>query len=255
MKEINEQFTVLAEYYDRLNGADHKAYAEYVSRVFEKYGSGEESLLLDLGCGTGGLTLALAEMGYDMIGADISPEMLSVASEHAYDAEKSILYLLQDMRSFELYGTVDGIVCALDGINYLTEREDVLKCFKLVRNYLNPGALFLFDVNSEYRFKEIFAKRDFFVEDDGVYMGWRNSYSKKTGICDIFLTLFIKSDDGRYVKQEEAQTEKLWLDSELDELIAESGLERVAVFSGFDMREAKEKDEKRYYVVRCPYNK
>ena len=255
MKERNEQFTVLAEYYDRLNGADHKAYAEYVSRVFKKYGSGDESLLLDLGCGTGGLTIALSDMGYDMIGADISSEMLSVASEHAYDAEKSILYLLQDMRSFELYGTVDGIVCALDGINYLTEREDVLKCFKLVRNYLNPGALFLFDVNSEYRFKEIFAKRDFFVEDDGVYMGWRNFYSKKTGICDIFLTLFIKSDDGRYVKREETQTEKLWLDSELDELIAESGLEKVAVFSGFDMKEAKENDEKRYYVVRCPYNK
>lgn len=249
------QFTALAEYYDRLNGADHGAYAEYVRGVFNKFGSGNESLVLDLGCGTGALTLKLAEMGYDMIGADISPEMLSIASERAYDAEKSILYLLQDMRSFELYGTVDGIVCALDGINYLTEREDVVKCFKLVRNYLDPGALFLFDVNSEYRFKEVLAKRDYFLEDEDVYMGWKTVFHPKSGICNFFLTLFVKDGDGRYEKHEEVQTEKLWTDAELDEMLAESGLEKVAVYSGFDMKDATEKDEKRFYVVRCPYNK
>ena len=251
----NEQFTVLAEYYDRLNGADHGAYAKYVQDVFKKHGSGSESLLLDLGCGTGALTLKLAGMGYDMIGADISPEMLMIASERAYDAEKNILYLLQDMRSFELYGTVDGIVCALDGINYLTERDDVIKCFRLVRNYLDPGALFLFDVNSEYRFKEVLDGRDYFLEDGDVYMGWKNSFHPRSGICNFFLTLFAKTESGLYEKHEEVQTEKLWTDAELDEMLAESGLEKVAVYSGFDMKEAKKEDEKRFYVARCPYNK
>ena len=97
--ERNEQFTVLADYYDRLNGADYVKYADYVTEVFKRFGKGDESLILDLGCGTGSLTLELAERGYDMIGADISPEMLSVASERAYDAEKSILFLMQDMRT------------------------------------------------------------------------------------------------------------------------------------------------------------
>ncbi len=249
------QFAVLAQYYDRLNGADYAEYADYVRRVFEKYGTGNESLLLDLGCGTGALTLKLAEMGYDMIGADISPEMLMIASERAYDAEKSILFLNQDMRSFELYGTVDGIVCALDGINYLQSRRDVLDCFKLVRNYLNPGALFMFDVNSEYRFKEVFAKRDFFLEDGGVYMGWRSRFDEKSGECDFLLTIFEKDGDGRYIKREEEQTEKLWTDAELTDIINESGLELIHVFSDFDMKEATDTDEKRFYVVKCPENK
>lgn len=251
----NGQFTALAEYYDRLNGADYKAYAEYVDKVFKRYGSGDNKLVLDLGCGTGSLTLALAELGYDMIGADISPEMLTVAQDRAYDAEKSILFLMQDMRSFELYGTVGGVVCALDGINYLTRREDVIKCFKLVRNYLDPGALFLFDVNSEYRFKEVLAKRDYFLEDEGVCLGWRSEFDEAKGICEFFLSLFILDDDGRYVRRDETQTEKLWTDAELDGIIEESGLIKVAVYSGFDMKEAEEGDEKRFYVVKCPENK
>jgi SAM-dependent methyltransferase len=189
----NSQFTVLAEYYDRLNGADYDAYAQYVKSVFGKYGDGRQELVLDLGCGTGSLTLALARLGYDMIGADISPDMLTVALDRAYDAGKSILYLNQDMRSFELYGTVDGIVCALDGINYLRTRDDVVSCFKLVRNYLNPGALFLFDVNSEYRFKEILAKRDYFLDDGDVYMGWRTFFDENKGECEFDLTLFVQS--------------------------------------------------------------
>ena len=253
--ERNGQFTALAEYYDCLNGADYKAYAEYVDKVFKRYGTGENKLVLDLGCGTGSLTLALAELGYDMIGADISPEMLTVAQDRAYDAEKSILFLMQDMRSFELYGTVGGVVCALDGINYLKKPEDVKKCFKLVRNYLDPGALFLFDVNSEYRFKEILAKRDYFLEDEGVCMGWRSEYDGETGLCDFYLTLFIADGDGRYVRRDETQTEKLWTDEELDGLLSECGLEKLAVYSGFDMKDAKENDEKRFYVVRCPMDK
>ncbi len=252
---MDNQFTVLAEYYDRLNGADYGEYAKFIVQVFEKYGSGNESLLLDLGCGTGSLTLELAEMGYDMIGADISPDMLTVALDRAYDAEKSILYLNQDMRDFELYGTVQGIICSLDGINYLQTADDVKKCFKLVRNYLEPGSLFIFDVNSEYRFKEIFAKQDFFLEDEGVYMGWKNAFDEKNGACEMDLTLFVKNEDGTYDKYEETQTEKLWTDAELDAMLTECGLEILDVFSGFDMRRAEKNDEKRFYVVRCPYNK
>jgi len=190
-----------------------------------------------------------------MIGADISPEMLSIASERAYGAEKSILFLMQDMRDFELYGTVSGAVSALDGINYLTERKDVIKCFKLVRNYLDPGALFLFDVNSEYRFREVLSKRDYFLEDDGVCLGWRSDFDEKTGLCDFYLTVFEQGEDGRYVRRDETQTEKLWTDCEIEDMLAESGLEKDAVFSGFDMKKAEEKDEKRFYVVRCPFNK
>ncbi len=248
-----KQFTALSRVYDELNGADYRAYARYIKKIFSVYGTGGERLLLDLACGTGKLTSELARDGFDMIGADISPDMLSEALAGALDEGLDILYLCQDMRCFELYGTVDAVICALDGVNYLTKREDVLDCFKLVRNYLNPGALFLFDVNSEYRFREVLSRRDYFLEGEGIYLGWRSSFHPKSGLCNFYLTIFKEDRDGRYIKSEEIQTEKLWEDGELAEIIAESGMELVDVFSGFDMKKPDKRSEKRYYVCRCPY--
>ena len=249
------QFTVLSKVYDSLNGADYKGYTDYIKKVFMRYGSGKEKLLLDLACGTGKLTEELAENGFDMIGADISTDMLSQALENASEKGLDILYLCQDMCSFELYGTVDAVVCALDGVNYLTKRDDVVKCFKLVRNYLNPGALFLFDVNSSYRFREVFAQRDYFLEGDGNYLGWKSSFDPESGLCDFFLTLFTEDKDGRYTKSEELQTEKLWEDEELERILKETGMELVDIFSGFDMKRPDERTEKKFYVCRCPFDK
>ncbi len=251
----NKQFTVLAEYYDRFNGADYVGYADYVEKVFKTHGSGRESLLLDLACGTGRLTETLAERGYDMIGADVSEEMLSLAMSRAYEKKLGILYLKQDMRKFELYGTVDAVICSLDGISYLTERQDAKKCFKLIYNYLNPGALFLFDINSVYRFKEVFTKRDFFLEEDGVYLGWKSELDEKNNTCDFNLTFFIENGNGGYVKEEELQRERVWDKKELCDCLNECGLEIVAVYGGFDMHKAEEKDEKWYFVCRCPFDK
>lgn len=251
----NKQFTVLAEYYDLFNGADYSGYADYVERVFKAHGSGNEELLLDLACGTGRLTEELSERGYDMIGADVSEEMLSLAMSRAYEKEQGILYLKQDMRSFELYGTVDAVICSLDGISYLTEISDVKKCFKLIYNYLNPGALFLFDINSVYRFKEILSKRDFFLEEDGVYLGWKSELDEKSGVCEFDLTFFIEDGSGGYVREEELQRERVWEKDGLCELLNECGLETLAVYGGFDMHDAVETDEKWYFVCRCPFDK
>ena len=97
--------------------------------------------------------------------------------------------------------------------------------------------------------------RDYFLEDDGVYMGWKNEYHPKSGICNFFLTLFTENEDGSYSKHSEVQTEKLWTDDQIEQMLAESGLEKLAVYSGFDMKDAKECDDKRFYVVKCPENK
>ena len=252
----NTQFTALAEYYDRLNSADYKAYADYVCEMIKKYGVPEFPLTLELGCGTGSLTFELAERGLDMIGADISTEMLNVAMDRAYDLEKNILFLLQDMRSFELYGTVGTIVCALDGLNYLESEADILKTLKLVRNYLDNGGLFIFDVNTPWKFRNVFAKRDFFTEDgDGeVYLGWRSEWLEDEAACNFLLTLFIKNEDGSYTKREEEQTERMWTAEQLRRCIAEAGLDVVAVHK--DLRQAPAEmcdgEEKWYFVCRKP---
>lgn len=256
MKNSNGQFTVLAEYYDMLNGADFKGYAEFITSEMKKNNLPDACLMLELGCGTGSLTLELAERGYDMIGADISYDMLNVAMCRASEKGKSVLYLLQDMCSFELYGTVGGIVCANDGINYLASDDDVVKCMRLVRNYLDPGGLFIFDVNTPYRFREVFAKHDFFTEDGegNVYMGWKSELDEKNGSCDFYITLFVKKEDGSYEKAEEQQTEYIRDTDRLKKCISDAGLELISVYSDMNMTVSSGADgeEKLYFVCRCP---
>ena len=258
----NSQFTALAEYYDKLNGADYSAYADYIESVVKKYGRPDMPLTLELGCGTGSLTLELASRGYDMIGADISAEMLNVAMDRAYDAEKQILYLLQDMRSFELYGTVGTIVCALDGLNYLESEADVLKTMKLVRNYLEYGGVFIFDVNTPWKFRNVFAKRDFFTEDgEGeVYMGWRSEWREEEALCNFLLTLFIKNEDFCVVEMGmRAQGEIDWL-SYLCEpetaVITGVGTSHIGLLGGkeaiFSAKTEILKHTKKYAVVPLP---
>ena len=111
----------------------------------------EDGILLDLGCGTGNMTELLADAGYDMIGVDLSEEMLNVAMEKRACSGHEILYLAQDMREFELYGTVRAVVCFCDSLNYLLEEEELAQCFRLVNNYLDPGGLFIFDFNTVYK--------------------------------------------------------------------------------------------------------
>lgn len=250
-----KQFTELAEYYDKLNGADFSGYADKLCEVMNGYGIPNSSLVLELGCGTGSLTLELASRGYDMIGADISCEMLNIAMRRAAESGANILYLLQDMRSFELYGTVGAVICANDGMNYLTSEADVLKCMKLVRNYLDPDGLFIFDVNTPWRFREVFAKRDFFFDDGSgeVYMGWRSQFDDESGECDFWLTLFTRNEDGSYTKREEQQREKLWTMSELTKCIEVSGLELLGVYSSLGGAVASENsgEEKWYFVCRA----
>ncbi len=248
------QFTALAEYYDILDGSDMKGYADYIDKTVRSFGVGTSPLMLDLACGTGSLTEELARRGYDMIGVDASCDMLNVASGRS--AESSILYLLQDMRSFELYGTVNTVVCANDGINYLSSEDDVLKCMKQVENYLDPGGLFLFDVNTPWRFREVFAKRDFFSDDGSseVYMGWRSDFCERSGACEFLITLFVKNGDGTYRRLEEHQREQMWTMEQLGRCINTAGLETVAVYGDRNGHAATQAsgEEKWYFVCRKP---
>ena len=170
-----EGYDAIAEIYDRLNREiDYAAWADFIEKNFDRYLLSRPSLVLDLACGTGSMTKELAERGYDMIGVDGSEDMLGVAYERA-EGQK-ILYLLQDMRHFELYGTVGAVTCCLDSLNYLTGKGDLDACLSCVHNYLDPDGIFLFDMNTPYKHQKVLGENVFTFEEEDAACVWRNHY-------------------------------------------------------------------------------
>ena len=195
-------YDLLAPIYDRVNGdIDYSAWADFVEENIKRYNPDMKTeLVLDLGCGTGKMTLELARRGYDMTGVDLSAEMLDIARNSAERAGLSdkMLWLLQDITEFELYGTVELAVSCLDTLNHLTSQKELKKCLSLVHNYLVPDGLFLFDINGKHKFEKIYADNSYIIEEEGTVCIWQNSYNPKTRLCDFYITLFEEGDDGRY---------------------------------------------------------
>jgi Methylase involved in ubiquinone/menaquinone biosynthesis len=246
-----QQYSVLAEYYDRLNAeVDYGAIAEYCDRAVKNYGLSDSKLALDLACGTGSVTLKLAALGYDMIGADCSEEMLAVAAGRSKPDGAQVLWLKQDMRGFELYGTVGLIVCALDSINYLTDVKSLESCFSLAHNYLDPGGLFIFDVNTKYKFENVYAGHDYVLEADGVLCAWRSDYSARTGLCKFNLSIFT-DEGGMWRRRDEVQVERMWSDRKLRAALKVAGFELITVTDGYSNAPATENGERHCYVTRA----
>ncbi|MBQ3528842.1 MAG: class I SAM-dependent methyltransferase [Clostridia bacterium] len=247
-----DSYSALAGGYDILNSeTDYEAWADFIVEIFNKYGKDVESVL-DLGCGTGAMTFALHDRGYDMTGVDLSIDMLSVARDECYDREiDDILWLLQDMRSFELYGTVNAAVCCLDGINHLTGKGDIEKCFKTVHNYLDPDGLFVFDVNTPYKFESFYGNNDYILEDEGVTVCWQNEYDRKKGICSFYLSVFEEEESGLWRRSDETVKERCYSKEELTAALSGAGFEVLGIFGGYDFS-LPEADCQRWHIVsRC----
>lgn len=250
---MGKQYSTLASFYDSLNyGCDYDSLASFCASTIKENEKTPTSLVLDLACGTGKLTFKLREYGYDMTGVDFSENMLSSAQDYARKNKiDDVLFLCQDMREFELYGTVDATVCTLDSINYLTKLSDVEKCFKLVHNYLIPEGVFVFDINTPYRFKEIYGKNDYILENDGALLAWQNDYNEKTKLCKFYLSIFEENRDGTYDRYDEVQTEKCYSKKQITNLLEKSGFELISIYGSLDKNIATDTDEKWYFVARC----
>ena len=189
-----------------------------------------DGLVCDLGSGTGEMTVRLKEKGYDMIGIDNSESMLAIA--RAKDDSTDILYLLQDMREMELYGTVRAIVSVCDSINYITEKEELLGLFKLANNYLEAGGYFIFDLNTIYKYKYELADNTFAEDREDKAFIWDNFFDEESGINEYLLTLFI-GEDGVFKRFQEIHYERAYALKEIAELLNEAGMEFVEAFAGY----------------------
>lgn len=238
-----------AQYYDKLVGdVDYTIWAEYVIEMFARYGH-IPGLIADLGCGTGSFCLEMAQRGYEMIGIDISSEMLGIAGDKALKAGVDILLLNQDMTSFELYGTVDAITCLLDSINYVTRKKELTRLFRLVNNYLNPGGLFIFDINSCYKFENILSNNVFCEVDDELTYIWQNSYDKSKKLCRFDLTFFAQKGE-LYRRFDETHYERCYETEELTEMLYLAGLDVCGVYGAFKFRKPSEKCDRVFFVCR-----
>lgn len=236
--------------YDLFMEVDYSAWADYVEALFDRFGIAPE-LVLDLACGTGGMTLELAERGYSMIGADLSEDMLAVAREKAQECgAEDVLFLCQDMRAFELYGTVGAIVCLCDSMNYLLSEEDLLQVLRLANNYLDPGGLFIFDMNTPYKFEHILADNTFAETAEGAAYIWENEYDAESCINAWNMTFFEEQEDGSYERFEELHQEKGYTQAQIEALIKKSGLKPEAVFDAYTFAPPTEESERLFFIAR-----
>ncbi len=245
-------YDLLAPFYDSINAdIDYKKWADFIEKIFDREMKEKPELVLDLGCGTGRMTLELALRGYDMTGIDYSPEMLDIARNLAENDGHDVLWLCQDMREFELYGTVDAAVCCLDCLNHLTTYDDLKKCLSLVHNYLIPDGIFVFDVNGRFKFENIYADRAYAMEEDGAVCIWQNYYDEDSRLCDFYITLFKEEADGRYERYDDEETERMYTLSEIKSALAETGMEFIGAYSDFDFTDGSDESERIYIAARC----
>ena len=246
-------YDLLAPFYDAINSdINYSEWADFIEKIIAREYNGRPELVLDLGSGTGKMTLELARRGYDMTGVDYSPEMLDVARETAEREGQDVLWLCQDMREFELYGTVGAITCCLDSVNYLTNDGELDKVFALAHNYLDPDGLFLFDINTPHKFENVYGSNTYVYEEEDCgedsFCIWQNFYDKKSKLCDFSLTVFEKDDDGKYSRRDEIQTERCYSREEIESTLKAKGFEVIGFYSDFDFTPAAETNE-RWYIV------
>lgn len=252
-----EAYTGFAQVYDTfMDNVPYEEWVKYLCGLLKEYGV-DNGLVLDLGCGTGTVTELLAAAGYDMIGVDNSEEMLNIAMEKKQNTNFDILYLLQDMREFELYGTVKAVVSICDSLNYITEEEDLKEVFTLVNNYLDTKGIFVFDFNTVYKYKEVMGDCTIAETREECSFIWDNYYYEEEKINEYELTVFVQDKEWKkscgedvYRKFKEVHYQKGYTLKEMKMLLEASGMEFVTAYDAFTKESPHDKSERIYVVAR-----
>lgn len=253
-----EAYTGFAQVYDTfMDNIPYNEWVKYLHDLLKEHGI-FDGLVLELGCGTGNVTRRLKSLGYDMIGLDSSMEMLEIAREKEIltqdTSNKPVLYINQDMREFELYGTVTAIVSICDSMNYITTCEDLLKVFKLVNNYLDPNGVFIFDLNTVFKYERILADNVFAEDRDDASFIWTNYYDEEERINEYDISIFVKiEEDEVFERFREIHHQKAYEMQTIINLINEAGMEFVAIYDAFTHGPPTDESQRVYFVAREKY--
>ncbi len=258
-----EAYQDFAYVYDELmDDTPYGKWCSFIVDAIERYGiskpvrdaedalESERNLVVDLGCGTGTLTELLYERGYDMIGVDNSPAMLNVAMDKKGRHGSEILYLLQDMRELDLYSTVGTMVSVCDSVNYLLEEEELQKLFASVKKYLYPGGIFLFDFNTEYKYREVIGDATIAENREDCSFIWENFYDRKTGINEYDLTVFVRREGELFRRFTETHLQRGYRVEQMRRLVLDAGLSMVEMLDADTGQAVTEVSQRVYMIAR-----
>lgn len=247
-----EAYTDFAQVYDELmDETPYEKWSQNITNVLAEYNI-RDGLVLELGCGTGSITELLASKGYDMIGVDASEEMLNIANDKRIESGHDILYLNQDMRTFELYGTVRAAVSVCDSLNYLLEDEDIIECFKLVNNYLDPKGIFFFDFNTRYKYENVIGNTVIAENREDCSFIWENYYDPEEMINEYDLTIFVKEDsedEDIFRRFQEVHYQRGYTLDEMKEFIEKAGLVFIKAYDADTLGDVTAESERIYCVA------
>ena len=246
MQEEYEIYGGFASVYDEfMDNIPYDAWYEYLHGLLKEYGI-SDGIVVDIACGTGEITRRLSQDGYDMIGIDISKDMLNIARQKC---DPDVLLLCQDMRQMDLYGTAKAMVCLCDGMNYLCRKEDLLQALQRVRLFMDHGGIFIFDMKTPYFYQDILGDRTITDNREDASYIWENFYDEDERINEYDLTLFIKEGE-LFRKFEETHYQRCYSLEEVKEAAKEAGMEFVAAYDAFTRKQVKDDSERVYLVFR-----
>lgn len=241
-------YGIFAEFYDILTAnIDYKKRAEYFHELIRRHDGKQGGLLLDLACGTGSLSEELYNLGYDIIAIDYSPEMLGIALNKKIEHQKNIQYVCQDMRKLDLFGNNDITVCALDSLNHLENFKDLCTVFRKVFMFTEPGGLFLFDINTEYKHRTVLGEHTFIYEAEEVYCVWQNSCQNST--VNIELDFFVPENE-KYLRYSESFQETAYPLSDIEKALKDTGFEILGIYDEDSFDPVKPNSERAVFAVR-----
>ncbi len=243
-------YNVFSLFYDSFTkDVKYRDRAEYILRLFEKFDR-KPTLLLDLACGTGNFSTEFAKRGIEVIGVDISEDMLAVANEKNAELEKPVLYLCQPAEELELYGTVDGAVCLLDSLNHITNYEDFKKAIAKTALFLEPERLFIFDLNTVYKHKSVLGNNTFKEKHKNMWLVWSNEYDESDDSVTIHLDFALKTGLFKKEYYTEEFKERAYSEDMINAAITDAGLELLAVYAEGTEESPKENTERNIYITR-----
>jgi SAM-dependent methyltransferase len=260
-----EAYTDFAAVYDTfMDETPYEEWGVFVSSLIEKYGVSkpaedseaaleqERNLVVELGCGTGSFTMEMAKRGYDIMGIDLSPEMLDVARKKSSEAGLNIMYLEQDMRELDLYCTAGTVVSVCDSVNYLLEDEDVVETFRLVNNFLFPKGIFIFDFNTLHKYRDVIGDRTIAENREDCSFIWDNYYHEEEHINEYDVTIFARCDENDEIFRRSVEThyQRGYTLEEMKGFVEAAGLEFVAAFDADSHGEPSDDSERIYVVCR-----